>query len=56
MFDLGQDAALHRADSDGDVADTIDDTGYHSLTLCRGRKREREEADKGTFERPRGAR
>jgi hypothetical protein len=52
--DSDRDATPHEADSEGHMENTIDDSGYHSSDPLE--EEEGEEADKGTFKRPRGAR
>jgi hypothetical protein len=55
-IDSDRDAALHEADSDGHVANTADDSGYHSSDPLEREEEGVEKADEGTFERPSGAR
>ena len=54
-IDSDRDTALHEADSDGHMANTADDSGYHSSDPLEREEEGGEEADEGIFERPSGA-
>jgi hypothetical protein len=51
-----RDAALHEADSDGNMANPSDDSGYHSSDPFEKEEDGGEEAGQDMFERPRGVR